>query len=435
MGWNGWTGVAAAVLTLIATHVLAAPDDPAASEIDHKRLELQQLESGAGDAETRRRSLASEVAELAAGREQLNRRLVDATAALQESETQAAEIETRVAALADNEKKLSDSLAERRNEIAKILTVLQRMSRRPPPALLARPQDVLEALRGGQALETTLAPMRAQARALQADLTELLRLREQLGAEKRQLADAVARLKVQRAELAQTVDARQKQLAGTQGELAAENDRARSLARQATTLKDLIARMEARSPASRRAADAARAATRNRPGEEEQSPDSAAPFQDAQRLAPVTAFRDLKGKLHLPAIGAIVRRYGAPNDGGGQEKGLSIATRDNAVVVAPSDGRVSYAGPYRSYGQLLIINAGGGYYVVLAGMNRANVNVGQFVLAGEPVAVMGDGAAQTAATVAIGASKPILYVEFRKDGASIDPGPWWAESSSRKGGG
>lgn len=432
MGWNGWTGVAAAVLTLIATHVLAAPDEPAASEIDRKRLELQQLESGAGDAETRRRRLANEVSELAAGREQLNRRLLGATAALQESETQAAEIETRVAALADNEKKLSDSLAERRNEIAKILTVLQRMSRRPPPALLARPQDVLEALRGGQALETMLAPMRAQAKALQADLTELLRLREQLGAEKRQLADAVARLKVQRAELAQAVDARQKQLAGTQGELAAENDRAQSLARQATTLKDLIARMEARSPASRRAANAA---TRERPGEEGQSPDTAAPFQDAERLAPVVAFRDLKGKLHLPAIGAIVRRYGAPNDGGGQEKGLSIATRDNAVVVAPSDGRVSYAGPYRSYGQLLIINAGGGYYVVLAGMNRANVNVGQFVLAGEPVAVMGDGAAQTAATVAIGASKPILYVEFRKDGASIDPGPWWAESSSRKGGG
>ena len=133
-------------------------------------------------------------------------------------------------------------------------------------------------------------------------------------------------------------------------------------------------------------------------------------------------------------MGAIVRRYGAPNVDG-VEKGVSIATRENAIVVAPSDGRVSYAGPWRNYGQLLIINAGGGYYVVLAGMKRASVNVGQFVLAGEPVAVMGDGSAQTTATIAIGASKPILYVEFRKDGSSIDPGPWWAMSSSRKGGG
>ncbi len=432
---DGSTGVVAAVLALIAAPALAGPDVQPTSDIDRKRLELQKLESGAGDAETRRRGLASELADLAAGREQLNRRLLDTTSALQETETQAADIEARVAALADNEKKLSGSLAERRSEIAKILTVLQRMGRKPPPALLTRPQEMLDALRGGQALEAMLAPMRAQAKALQADLAELLRLREQLGAEKRQLTDAVARLKAQRAELAQTVDSRQQQLAGTQSELAAEKDRARLLARQATTLKDLIARMEARNPATRRAADAAHAAAEGQPGGEAQPQTPAAPFQDAGRLAPVAAFRDLKGKLHMPAIGTIVRRYGAPNDNGGQEKGISIATRDDAVVVAPSDGWISYAGPYRSYGQLLIINAGGGYYVVLAGMNRANVNVGQFVLAGEPVAVMGDGAAQTAATVAIGASKPILYVEFRKDGASIDPGPWWAESSSRKGGG
>jgi septal ring factor EnvC (AmiA/AmiB activator) len=83
----------------------------------------------------------------------------------------------------------------------------------------------------------------------------------------------------------------------------------------------------------------------------------------------------------------------------------------------------------------LIINAGGGYYVVLAGMSRSNVNVGQFVLAGEPVASMGDGAAQTAAAIAVGAKQPILYVEFRKDGASIDSSPWWAKSDSRKVGG
>jgi len=104
-------------------------------------------------------------------------------------------------------------------------------------------------------------------------------------------------------------------------------------------------------------------------------------------------------------------------------------------VVAPCDGWIAFSGPYRTFGQLLIINAGGGYYVVLAGMSRSNVNVGQFVLAGEPVASMGDGAAQTAAAIAVGAKQPILYVEFRKDGASIDSSPWWAKSDSRKVGG
>jgi septal ring factor EnvC (AmiA/AmiB activator) len=80
----------------------------------------------------------------------------------------------------------------------------------------------------------------------------------------------------------------------------------------------------------------------------------------------------------------------------------------------------------------LIINAGSGYYVVLAGMERINVDVGQFVLTGEPIATMGDGSAKTAAAIAIGAAQPVLYVEFRKDGTPIDPGPWWARPEMKK---
>jgi septal ring factor EnvC (AmiA/AmiB activator) len=80
----------------------------------------------------------------------------------------------------------------------------------------------------------------------------------------------------------------------------------------------------------------------------------------------------------------------------------------------------------------LIINASGGYYLVLAGMDRINVGVGQFVLAGEPIALMGDGSARTAAAAAIGAAQPILYIELRKDGAAIDPGPWWAKTDIEK---
>ncbi len=99
---------------------------------------------------------------------------------------------------------------------------------------------------------------------------------------------------------------------------------------------------------------------------------------------------------------------------------------------APCDGWVAFAGPFRSYGQLLIINAGGGYYLLLAGMDRINVGVGQFVLAGEPVAVMGEASQATAASVGSDTSQPVLYVEFRKDGVSIDPSPWWAASTNEK---
>ncbi len=92
-----------------------------------------------------------------------------------------------------------------------------------------------------------------------------------------------------------------------------------------------------------------------------------------------------------------IREFGASDGLGGAEKGLSIATRTGAQVTAPCDGWVVYAGTFRNYGQLLILNAGGGYHVLLAGMERISVDLGQFVVTGEPVAVMGAGRKSAAA--------------------------------------
>ena len=136
--------------------------------------------------------------------------------------------------------------------------------------------------------------------------------------------------------------------------------------------------------------------------------------------------------MPLPAAGAILKSFGSPDGLGGTEHGVSLATPAGATVSAPVDGAVLFAGPYRSYGQLLIMDAGGGYYVLLAGMDRINVESGEFVLAGEPIGVMGDRSVRMAATVAVGAARPVLYIELRKDGTAIDPGPWWAKADIEK---
>jgi septal ring factor EnvC (AmiA/AmiB activator) len=104
-------------------------------------------------------------------------------------------------------------------------------------------------------------------------------------------------------------------------------------------------------------------------------------------------------------------------------------------VLSPTDGWIVYAGPFRSYGQLLIINAGGGYHVLLSGMERIDVQLGQFVLAGEPVAAMASPQLASIGAVDMGAAAQALYIEFRKDGTSIDPTPWWAASNLEKVGG
>ncbi len=132
----------------------------------------------------------------------------------------------------------------------------------------------------------------------------------------------------------------------------------------------------------------------------------------------------------MPVVGRTKRRFGADDGNGGVMLGDMVATQSGAIVTAPADGSVLYAGPFRSYGQLLILNAGDGYHVVLAGMSRISVALNQAVLAGEPVGAMGEARVASASAAKVENIGPELYVEFRKDGKPVDPAPWWAERLS-----
>ena len=102
-----------------------------------------------------------------------------------------------------------------------------------------------------------------------------------------------------------------------------------------------------------------------------------------------------------------------------------LETRAGAQITSPCDGWIVYAGEFRSYGQLLIINAGGGYHILLAGLSQIDVQPGQFVLAAEPIGTMSGSSAASPKTQT---SAPVLYVEFRKEGRPVDPDPWWVDT-------
>lgn len=150
-------------------------------------------------------------------------------------------------------------------------------------------------------------------------------------------------------------------------------------------------------------------------------------------LEPAMPFEKLKGRLTLPASGRRVLGYNDKTQHGSQSRGVVLETRYSAQVTAPADGRVIFAGPFRSFGQLLIIDPGQGYLILLAGLSQIDVPLRQSVLAGEPVGVMGS-APRTASTVSTGAADgaPVLYIEFRKDNKPIDPDPWWLVEVSQK---
>jgi septal ring factor EnvC (AmiA/AmiB activator) len=311
--------------------------------------------------------------------------------------------------------------------IAQVLAALQRIGRRPPPALLVRPEDVLQSVRTAILLGAVLPELRSEADVLAGDLADLVRVRREAATERTRRAADLAGLAEQRTRMGLLIEERQRRLAEVETELSAARRRAMQLALQVDNLKDLIARLEANLDPATRAA---------RTGEEVRQQAEARPnlalLKDPGRLAPAIAFASAKGMLPLPVNGARTREFGATDSLGGTHKGMSISTRAGAQVTAPCDGWVVYAGPYRSYGQLLILNAGGGYHVLLAGMDRISVDLGQFVLTGEPLGVMGTGGDDTSTGFGTSPSQPVLYIEFRKDGLPVDPSPWWATNNSEK---
>nr|WP_282572166.1 peptidoglycan DD-metalloendopeptidase family protein [Roseomonas acroporae] len=117
----------------------------------------------------------------------------------------------------------------------------------------------------------------------------------------------------------------------------------------------------------------------------------------------------------MPVIGTVTRPFGASGEGG-PSRGLTVATAAGARVVSPCSGRAVFSGPFRSFGLLLIVDCGEGYHFVLAGLERLDASIGQRLLAGEPVGVVGPAGPR--------ASRATLYVELRRGGRPIDPRAW-----------
>jgi septal ring factor EnvC (AmiA/AmiB activator) len=418
-------------LSPAAAQVAAATQQataPSADAIKQREQELQAARAQQKSAAELQEKLKADIAAIGQDRSKLNQQLIDIAARVRGVETRIGDAEARLRPLDAREQQIRNSLDSRRSEIVEVLAALQRAGRRAPPALLVRPEDALQSLRTAMLLGAVVPEMRAQAERLVGDLSELIGLRKTIATERDQLAADRDKLKGDQAQLASLVDERQRQQSAIEKDMEAEGARALALARQADSLQSLIARMEQDLKSAARAAQTA--SLQGAPAALNGKPNLKA-LKDPGRLSPAIAFASAKGLFALPVNGVKIREFGGSDGVGGVEKGISLATRASAQVTTPCDGWVVYAGPFRSYGQLLILNAGGGYHVLIAGMERISVNIGQFVLTGEPVATMGT-TSQVASIIAANASRPVLYIEFRKDGTPIDPGPWWAASEGEK---
>lgn len=409
---------------LAATPMLAQNAPQSAREVEkiERERELEILKSDLERAEAAHAKLKSEVDALRGSQRELTKTLLATTQRIRDTEAKLAAAARRLAPLEQRETDLRGQLEARRDALAAVLGALQRMGRKPPPALLLHPDDALAAARAELLLGAVVPELRIEAETISAALAELGKLREEIAIERESLKAGRATLELERKRLAALVAERQRQLQTGEQVLAEERTKALALARQTETVRELVARIEREIASAAQAADAAQRQARV---------DPTLNLDDPARTAPAIPFARAKGRLVRPVSGSLLRDHRPAFDPKGESKGIAFETAAGAEVVAPADGWIVFAGPFRAYGNLLILNAGDGYHVLLAGVGTFTVEPGQFVRMGEPVAVMAAGRLPASGNEAAN-PRSILYVEFRKDGESIDSGPWWPATDKQK---
>jgi septal ring factor EnvC (AmiA/AmiB activator) len=266
----------------------------------------------------------------------------------------------RLARLNSQETELSAEQSHNMGQLARLLTVLEELKRHPPPALLVSPRDAKDAVRAAILVKAMTPELQARALGYAHEAGEMMR---------------------------------QRRLAAVESEALFTNDSERAEAAAPPEAAPVL-----RGPLSPQGAG------------------GGVPGQEAAITPPQT--------LAIPTAGPIVRRFGQALESGGRSNGVTFAAAGGARVASPGPGYVQYVGPVKGWGVILILRLAGGYHLVLAGLDRTSVSVGQSVAAGEAVGFMPDGR-QSAKDTAAGAKAPQeLYLEVREQGAPVDPGRW-----------
>lgn len=316
--------------------------------------------------------------------EDLQKRLVSATRKERELIEQSRDLSQRARKLEQEQDVVAGELKTRREALAELLVALSRLGRLPPEVGLLRQDNTRDAALASILLKSALPEVRADAKRLADALRDLDRVQKQLQIERSALAAARAEQERERAEIEQLVSARQQKLQLTAREQADITARLEKLRQESANVKELVDKV-------------------------------ATPGGARTKFSATTALA-LRGGMLQPVSGALKRKYGEHDDSGTESAGLTFAVDGGTRIVAPARGRVMFAGPFRGYGQIVILEHESEMHSMIGGFNRIDVTVGQKVAQGEPLGLAGSGPGTSS-------QQNEVYFELRDRGDPIDPRP------------
>lgn len=325
----------------------------------------------------------------------LRKKLIDTAARIDRLERDRITQEARVVELQAEAARLSAGFQNDRVAVTRLLAVLERLQHDMPPALALKPDDALGAARGSMLIGASLPPVYARAAALSRRITALQQTRTELDRNLQAEEVTEKSLAAARLDLTALLNTKQKQAEAAGGTYAGLKAQLDTIATQAADFQALLTRI---------------ARLRRDMGAQGGVVTVEAPSGGGfEALA--------KGGLRSPVVGTLLP------SGSGSGPGATYATLPGALVSAPVDGKVLFAGPYHKSGYVLILEITSGYDLVLAGLGQVTVRPNDELLAGEPVGVM-PGVPGALNGNALNGNGGRLYFELRRDGKGLDPAPW-----------
>lgn len=390
-----------------------------ASDPDVARRQMDQAER----ARAEDLAVAREAAARAEAATENERRLAEdratSAARLRDAQAAVAASEAKLQELAASREQAAARLRERAADLTPLLPLMERLSLYPVETLLVVPAPPDRAVTGLLVLQGIAGEIERQAEAVQREAADLASASRAEAAERRTLAAARTEAASREVELDRALAAAAATRSASEDRAKEAKNRAAAEAARAETLRGLIAALEAeqRTAEQRARAEAEEAERRQRTADAGEARRRQAALSIPAGPGTLAPGARPHGQLITPVMGTIERGWGAATDAG-PATGLTFEAAPAAHVVSPCRGKVAFAAPFRSFGLLMIVDCGGGYHVVLAGLARFDVEVGKRLEPGEPVGIM--------PPVSPGAPgrRPLLYVELRHAGQPVNPEPW-----------
>jgi septal ring factor EnvC (AmiA/AmiB activator) len=332
-------------------------------------------------------------------------KLVEAGRSAQAQEGALQRVETQINELSEEQVILEERLETDRASIARLIMAMERIRRIPPQAIIMKPEAPLKTAQSVMLLGDIIPQIDARAQNLRQDLQRQAEIAQTLETQRKAALERKEKLNQQYASLTDLSKERERLYQSMTKDYKAQEIEIERITRSAQNLKDLMQRIEQqnREQQERTARQANLSASAD---------GSATATNRAPRSITQAAIPPSSGAAVVPVSGIIRTHYNDLDRFGAKSEGVRIEGRPSGVVLAPMAGVIRFAGAFRNYDNMVIIEHANGYHSLVAGLEKIQTRIGQTVDAGEPIGVLKS---------ATNNGKPTLYYELRLNGVAVNP--------------